>query len=142
MDAESRRNLLQITIISPLMAFRVKPGIVVCWERRTRVESSMGPPRYDEVAVSDAAGARARESGAASAGRGAGPDPREPTLRVGVWDRAFWVILSQAWASWRDALAIVEPATVIRWHREGFRSFWRQKSSADAWVAPGWTARS
>ncbi len=45
-------------------------------------------------------------------------------LRLGVWDRALWVILSQAWAGWRGALAIVEPATVIRWHREGFRRFW------------------
>ncbi len=37
--------------------------------------------------------------------------------RLGVWDRAFWVVLSQGWAGWRNALAIVEPATVIRWHR-------------------------
>jgi hypothetical protein len=27
-----------------------------------------------------------------------------------------------------DALAIVRPATVIRWHRAGFRSYWRWKS--------------
>jgi hypothetical protein len=27
-----------------------------------------------------------------------------------------------------DALTIVEPETVIRWHRTGFRSFWRWKS--------------
>jgi hypothetical protein len=27
-----------------------------------------------------------------------------------------------------DALAIVRPETVIRWHRAGFRSFWRWKS--------------
>jgi transposase InsO family protein len=29
----------------------------------------------------------------------------------------------------RDALAIVQPATVVRWHRAGFRSYWRWKSS-------------
>jgi len=28
-----------------------------------------------------------------------------------------------------NALAIVEPETVIRWHRAGFRLFWRWKSS-------------
>jgi hypothetical protein len=28
-----------------------------------------------------------------------------------------------------DALAIVRPDTVIRWHRSGFRSYWRWKSS-------------
>ena len=44
-------------------------------------------------------------------------------LRLGPWDRAFWVMLSQGWAGWKEALAIVEPATVIRWHREGFRRF-------------------
>src|ERR1700694_4174907 len=27
-----------------------------------------------------------------------------------------------------DALAIVRPDTVIRWHRAGFRSYWRWKS--------------
>jgi hypothetical protein len=29
-----------------------------------------------------------------------------------------------------NALAIVEPATVIRWHRAGFRLFWRWKSGS------------
>jgi hypothetical protein len=49
-------------------------------------------------------------------------------LRLGVLDRAFWVILSERWAGWRDALAIVEPATVVRWHRKGFKRFWRRRS--------------
>jgi transposase InsO family protein len=43
-------------------------------------------------------------------------------------DRAFWVILSQFWKSWRDALIIVKPETVIRWHRKGFKLFWTLKS--------------
>ena len=30
--------------------------------------------------------------------------------------------------NWRDALVVVTPATLIRWHREGFRLFWRLKS--------------
>ena len=29
----------------------------------------------------------------------------------------------------RDALAIVRPETVVRWHRAGFRSYWRWKAS-------------
>jgi putative transposase len=29
---------------------------------------------------------------------------------------------------WRDALAVVSPATLIRWHRAGWRLFWRMKS--------------
>src|SRR5258708_29705378 len=28
-----------------------------------------------------------------------------------------------------DALAIVKPDTLVRWHRAGFRSYWRWKSS-------------
>ncbi len=63
--------------------------------------------------------------------------PGSRHLRLGVWDRAFWVILSQGWASWSDALAIVEPATVIRWHREGFRRFWRRKSRRGRLGRPG-----
>ena len=34
------------------------------------------------------------------------------------------------WFDWRRALVIVQPATLIRWHRLGFRFFWR------------WTSRS
>jgi putative transposase len=32
------------------------------------------------------------------------------------------------WFDWRRALTIVQPATLIRWHRQGFRSFWRWTS--------------
>jgi transposase InsO family protein len=58
-------------------------------------------------------------------------------LRLGVWDRAFWAMLSQAWTGWKEALAIVEPATVIRWHREGFRRFWRRRSRPGRQGRPG-----
>jgi putative transposase len=40
-------------------------------------------------------------------------------------DRAFWVALSRFWPRWRDSLVIVKPDTVIRWHRKGFRLYWR-----------------
>jgi putative transposase len=32
------------------------------------------------------------------------------------------------WFDWRQALALVQPATLIRWHRQGFRLLWRWKS--------------
>jgi len=32
------------------------------------------------------------------------------------------------WFDWRQALAMVQPATFVRWHRQGFRLFWRWKS--------------
>src|SRR5437763_1272654 len=43
-------------------------------------------------------------------------------------DRLLWVWLSNHWAGWREALHLVRPETVIRWHRQGFRAFWTWKS--------------
>ncbi len=43
-------------------------------------------------------------------------------------DRVFWVLLSRFWDGWRESLAMVKPATVLAWHRKGFRLFWRWKS--------------
>ena len=40
-------------------------------------------------------------------------------------DRAFWIVLSQHWPRWKDVLCIVKPDTVVRWHRKGFRLYWR-----------------
>jgi putative transposase len=34
------------------------------------------------------------------------------------------------WFDWRQALAVVQPATLIRWHQQGFRLFWRWLSRA------------
>ena len=45
-------------------------------------------------------------------------------------DRAFWVWLSRLWPNWRSVLAIVQPETVIRWHRQGCKLYWRWKSRA------------
>ena len=45
-------------------------------------------------------------------------------------DRIFWVLLSRFWPHWRSALAIVQPETVIKWQRMGFRLYWRWKSRA------------
>lgn len=43
-------------------------------------------------------------------------------------DRRFWVRLSRLWAGWQSVLIIVSPDTVVRWHRDGFRRYWRWKS--------------
>src|SRR4029077_15154090 len=53
---------------------------------------------------------------------------RRPRPRLFVLDRAIWVGLAKVWPGWRDTLAIVRPASVIRWHRLGFRLFWRWRS--------------
>ena len=45
--------------------------------------------------------------------------------RIGMVDRAFWVVLRRVWARWSDAVVIVRPETVIGWHRAGFALYWR-----------------
>src|SRR5882757_4794994 len=46
----------------------------------------------------------------------------------GTFDRLVFVGLYRLAPGIVDALAIVRPETVVRWHRAGFRSFWRWKS--------------
>jgi putative transposase len=43
-------------------------------------------------------------------------------------DRLFWIILRSVWPRWSDVLHSVKPATVIVWHRRGFRLYWRWRS--------------
>ena len=43
-------------------------------------------------------------------------------------DRAVLVLLAGRVRAWRQALLIVQPETLLRWHRAGFRALWRRKS--------------
>src|SRR6266852_4194890 len=49
---------------------------------------------------------------------------QNPKPRLSHFDRLFWVIARQVWSKWRQALMIVTPETVVRWHRAGFRLYW------------------
>jgi len=51
--------------------------------------------------------------------------PRPPLAEE---DRAFWVVLRQTWRGWLNALIVVDPATVVAWHRRGFRRYWHRLS--------------
>jgi transposase InsO family protein len=43
--------------------------------------------------------------------------------------RRWLVAMLATWTThWRSAVTLVQPATVLRWHREGFRLFWRLRS--------------
>ena len=53
---------------------------------------------------------------------------KQPRPRLTAADRGFWIALRQLWPRWRNALVIVRPETVIRWHRRGFRLYWRSIS--------------
>jgi len=46
-----------------------------------------------------------------------------PSLRL--FDKLFWVITRRVWSAWKQSLIIVTPETVVRWHRSGFRMYWR-----------------
>jgi putative transposase len=43
-------------------------------------------------------------------------------------DRLFWAWLSRVWSGWQDALAFVQPRTVIAWQRTRFRDHWARLS--------------
>jgi hypothetical protein len=49
--------------------------------------------------------------------------------RLSPLDRAFWVMLSRLWPRWKDPLVVVRPETVVRWHRQSFRRYWRSIST-------------
>jgi hypothetical protein len=52
--------------------------------------------------------------------------PSRPKLTVA--NRSLFVWLYRLFPSVSDAVTVVQPETVIRWHRRGFRLYWRWKS--------------
>jgi transposase InsO family protein len=46
--------------------------------------------------------------------------------------RGFLVLLARLAPHWRDALLLVKPETVLKWHRAGFRLLWRHQTRADS----------
>ncbi len=48
--------------------------------------------------------------------------------RLKTKDRVFWLWLARSWRRWRESLIVVKPATVVRWHRQGFKYYWAWKS--------------
>ncbi len=51
---------------------------------------------------------------------------RRPALRT--HDRRFWSLIAGEWRDWRTHMHIVQPATVVRWHRTAWRHYWRWRS--------------
>ena len=50
---------------------------------------------------------------------------KQPRPKPG--ERAFWVALSKLWRDWPSSLLLVKPATVVAWHRRGYRRYWTWK---------------
>jgi putative transposase len=49
---------------------------------------------------------------------------RHPQPQFAASDRLFWVVLRRLWSGWQRALILVQPETVVRWHRAGFKAYW------------------
>jgi len=54
---------------------------------------------------------------------------RQPQrLRLRGSDRALMIWMTRRWPNLLALARVVQPATILRWHRAGFRSYWRWKS--------------
>ena len=51
--------------------------------------------------------------------------------RIQDSDRMLWILLRRAFKEWKDALLFVKPDTVVKWHRKGFRYYWKRKSKSN-----------
>jgi hypothetical protein len=50
---------------------------------------------------------------------------RRPRPRLSAFDKLFWILVRIFWSGWKQALIMVSPETVVRWHRTGFALYWR-----------------
>jgi len=53
---------------------------------------------------------------------------RQARGRLRDADKRFWILACRWFASWRHSLLIVKPETVLRWHRRGWKAYWRRRS--------------
>jgi len=50
--------------------------------------------------------------------------------RLGLGDRFRLLLSARLLPSWRNAIVLVQPETVLKWHRAGYRLFWRHRSKS------------
>ncbi len=53
---------------------------------------------------------------------------KRPRMRLRGSDRALLVWMVRLWPSLLDTVQVVQPETILRWHRAGVRAFWRLRS--------------
>ena len=49
-------------------------------------------------------------------------------VRLRALDRLLFVLLYRLWPGILDSVAVIQPDTIVRWHRRGFRALWWWKS--------------
>ncbi|HME71229.1 MAG TPA: integrase core domain-containing protein [Myxococcota bacterium] len=54
----------------------------------------------------------------------------KPLPRLQPEERMLWVALRRTWNRWQDALLVVQPETVVAWHRKAFQRYWTALSRA------------
>jgi transposase InsO family protein len=62
---------------------------------------------------------------------------KNPRPRLRIKDRVFCILPRRLSPSWSNVLVIVKPATVVAWHRAGYRLFWRLRSRPKNLGRPG-----
>ena len=53
---------------------------------------------------------------------------RSQRRKLNLMDRLRLLLGARLLEHWRAAIVVVQPDTLIRWHRAGFRLFWRRRS--------------
>src|SRR4030081_2369267 len=61
---------------------------------------------------------------------------REPRPGLKDTDRRFGVLACRWFVDWRTSLLIVKPETVLRWHRHGWRTYWRTEGEHSLLFVP------
>jgi hypothetical protein len=49
-------------------------------------------------------------------------------VRPRAVDRLLFVLFYRLWSGVLESIAVIQPDTIVRWHRSGFRALWRWKS--------------
>ena len=52
----------------------------------------------------------------------------QPRPHLKTRDRFFWLLVRRLVPDWKQHLILVQPETVLRWHRQGWRLYWRWRS--------------
>jgi len=55
---------------------------------------------------------------------------KRPHRRLSARQKLFWVLVQRFWSGWQKPLVLVTPRTVVKWHRAGFRLYWKWLSKA------------
>jgi hypothetical protein len=49
---------------------------------------------------------------------------KHPRPQLDAFDKLFWVLARRFWSRWKQALIVVSPEAVVRWHRSGIALYW------------------